>query len=194
MAGKHSGKSEAPLLDALAEQAVEGPARAAEVALPAPRRLLGGIGLPVAMVSGVVAVGLWGAWVTKNVLADAQLPPMARVQMSAIVGEYVQAQARSNSTPEVVTLETKAFMAEIEKNLKARGAKGQVVLVGEAVLTENVPDITAELRSEVYKKVKRPQVAAAQGDVLGSMRAAMADPSAMAMAAPGPGGSGGAGD
>lgn len=113
---------------------------------------------------------------TKNVLDDAKLPPMARVQMSQIVGEYVQAQARSSSTPEAVTVETKAFMGEIEKNSKARGARGQIVLVGEAVLTENVPDITNELRAEIYKKVKRPEVAAAQNDVMGSMRAVMADP------------------
>ena len=149
-----------------------------------------GIGfVPVALVGAVVAVGLWGAWVTKEVLQGSGMPPIAKVQLQSMVGEYVQAQARSTTPPDQVTAETKAFMGEIEKNLKARGARGQIVLVGEAVLTENVPDITNELRGEIYKKVKRPQVAAAQNDVMGSMRAVMADPSAVAMA----GGGGGAG-
>ena len=159
---------------------------AGTLAVPAKRVGL----LPIGVVAGLVGVGLWGAWVTKNVVDGANLPPIARAQLSSLVGEYVQAQARSATPPEQVTTETKAFMGEIEANLKARGAKGQVVLVGEAVLTDNVPDITAELRREVYKKVKMPQVAAAPNNVMGAMRSAMADPSAIAV----PGGAGEAGN
>lgn len=189
MAGKKVAGN-GPLFDSQEENADAGAGVSVAAKVPARRN---GMWLPAALVGGVVAVGLWGAWVTKNVLDGAELPPMARVQMSQIVGEYVQAQARSSSSPETVTAETRAFMGEIERNLKARGARGQVVLVGEAVLTENVPDITSELRAEIYKKVKRPEVAAAQNDVMGSMRAAMADPSAMAMAQGASGGAGGAG-
>ena len=38
--------------------------------------------MPVAVVGGLVAAGLWGAWVTKNVLSSADLPPMAKVQLA----------------------------------------------------------------------------------------------------------------
>ena len=70
--------------------------------------------------------------------------------------------------------ETRAFMAEIQRNLEARGAKGQIVLVGEAVLAGNVPDITASLRKEVYTKVRMPQPATlGANDVMGAMRSAM---------------------
>jgi len=143
-----------------------------------PRR----IGLmPVALVGGLVAAGLWGAWVTKNLMAEEGTAPMARVQLSAIVGEYVQAQARSATPPEQVTEETRAFMAEIQRNLEARGASGQIVLVGEAVLAGNVPDITASLRKEVYTKVRMPQPAAlGANDVMGAMRSSMATPQGMA--------------
>ena len=137
--------------------------------------------MPVAVVGGLVAAGLWGAWVTKNVLSSADLPPMAKVQLAGVVGEYVRAQARSATPPEQVTAETRAFMAEIQRSLEARGQRGQVVLVGEAVLAGNVPDITAELRREVYAKVRMPRSAAADaGDVMGAMRAAMATPQSMA--------------
>lgn len=142
---------------------------------PANARKLGW--MPVALVGSLVAAGLWGAWVTKNVLAAGDLPPMAKVQLAGLVGEYVQAQARSVTPPEQVTSETRAFMAEIQRNLAARGQAGQIVLVGEAVLAGEVPDITAELRREVYARVKMPQAAAANaGDVMGAMRAAMATP------------------
>ena len=135
--------------------------------------------MPVALVGGLVAAGLWGAWVTKKLMADDAIPPIARVQLSAIVGEYVQAQARSATPPEQVTAETRAFMAEIQRNLEARGASGQIVLVGEAVLAGNVPDITASLRKEVYTKVRMPQPAAlGANDVMGAMRSAMAGPAA----------------
>lgn len=133
--------------------------------------------MPLALIGGLVAAGLWGAWVTKNVLAAADLPPMAKVQLARLVGEYVEAQARSATPPEQVTSETRAFMAEIQRNLTARGQAGQIVLVGEAVLAGEVPDITAELRHEVYARVKMPQPAATNaGDVMGAMRAAMAMP------------------
>lgn len=145
----------------------------------APPRRMGW--MPVALVAGLVAAGLWGAWVTKNLLAEEGMPPIARVQLSAIVGEYVQAQARSATPPEQVTAETRAFMAEIQRNLEARGAKGQIVLVGEAVLAGNVPDITASLRKEVYTKVRMPQPATlGANDVMGAMRSAMATPQSMA--------------
>ncbi|MGC1470121.1 MAG: TrbI F-type domain-containing protein [Sphingorhabdus sp.] len=144
--------------------------------------------LPVAVVSTLVATGLWGAWVTREIIAKPEATPMARIQLSSMVGEYVQAQARSATPPDQVTAETKAFMAEIEKNLKARGADGQIVLVGEAVLAGDVPDITAEVRKQVFAKVRMPEPAPqAAHSVMGAMQQAMADPG---LAAPGNAGMG----
>lgn len=169
-----------------AETATPGPLFEAEVpAAPAPKASRIGI-LPIALVGGLVTAGLWGAWVTKSVLAGPDRPAIARVQLSGIVGEYVQAQARSATPPEQVTTETRAFMAEVQRNLERRGASGQIVLVGEAVLAGNVPDITADVRREVYVHVRMPQPAAAgSGDVMGAMRAAMANGSVPAASAPG---------
>lgn len=151
-----------------------GPLFEAEVSTPpsAPRARIGLV--PVALVGALVAAGLWGAWVTKNVLGAGDRPAIAKVQLSGIVGEYVQAQARSATPPEQVTTETRAFMSEIQRNLERRGAAGQIVLVGEAVVAGNVPDITADVRREVYARVRMPQQAAASStDVMGAMRAAM---------------------
>ncbi|MFQ3896865.1 type-F conjugative transfer system protein TrbI [Sphingobium sp. R-7] len=156
----------------------------------APRARIGLV--PVALVGALVAAGLWGAWVTKNVLGAGDRPAIAKVQLSGIVGEYVQAQARSATAPEQVTIETRAFMGEVQKNLERRGASGQIVLVGEAVLAGNVPDITAEVRREVYAKVKMPQAAntsanASAGEVMGAMRAVMGGQGAPQAAAATPG-------
>lgn len=171
-----------------AASATAGPLFEAEVSTPgpAPRARIGLV--PVALVAALVAAGLWGAWVTKNVLGAADTPAIAKVQLAGIVGEYVQAQARSATPPEQVTTETRAFMGEVQKNLERRGASGQIVLVGEAVLAGNVPDITAEVRREVYAKVKMPQPANASAvEVMGAMRAAMNGQGAPQAAAPMPG-------
>lgn len=166
----------------ISEAATPGPLFEAEVAVAPsvpPRTRLGAA--PVALVAALVAAGLWGAWVTKSVLTSPDRPAIAKVQLSGIVGEYVQAQARSATPPEQVTTETRAFMGEVQRNLERRGASGQIVLVGEAVLAGNVPDITAEVRREVYARVKMPQAASASGaDVMGAMRAAMAGPAPQA--------------
>lgn len=134
--------------------------------------------VPVAAVSALVCTGLWGAWVTRELVSKDHLAPMARIQLSSVVGEYVQAQARSATPPDKVTAETKAFMAEVEGNLKTRGQKGQIILVGEAVLAGDVPDITAEVRKQVFAKVRMPQPAPTQAaNVMDAMQQAMSDPS-----------------
>lgn len=117
-------------------------------------------GLPPSafLLSGFAVVALlWGAWVTKNILDPSVVKaPIASVRLEQIIGEYVQAQARSNTSPEVVTQQTQAFMAALGEELKARGADGTTVMVGEAVLSQNVPDITADVRNAIYAKVPPP--------------------------------------
>ncbi|KAK0330514.1 hypothetical protein LTR94_032547, partial [Friedmanniomyces endolithicus] len=60
-------------------------------------------GLPViayVAVALAVAVLLWGAWVTKHLLAPPATVPMASVRLEGIVSEYVQAQSHSNGQPQ----------------------------------------------------------------------------------------------
>jgi hypothetical protein len=131
----------------------------------APRLRQGRKGLPPTafLFAGLaVAALLWGAWVTKNILDPAVVKaPIASVRLDQIIGEYVQAQARSNTPPEIVTQQTQAFMAALGEELKARGADGTTGMVGEAVLSQNVPDITADVRNAIYAKVPPPAAAAA---------------------------------
>jgi len=127
------------------------------------------------LIGATVAAGLWGAWVTREVLSAPVMPTMVRVQLSSIIGEYVTAQARSQTPPDRVTAETKAFMGAVQRNLEARGARGQVVLVGEAVLAGDVPDVTMAVRREVYARIPAPgSKTTTKSNVLEAMRRAMA--------------------
>lgn len=112
---------------------------------------------------------LWGMWVTKTVIGE---PPqhIVKADLSRIVGNYVQAQARSATPPAQVEAQMKLFMASLDDELQRRGAKGQVVLVGEAVLSKSVPDITADVMKAVYDsgvRIPQPASPAQMGATLG---------------------------
>lgn len=116
------------------------------------------------MLGGLVllAAVVWGMWVTKLLVTPKQ-DHIVSARLSSIVGEYVQAQARSTSPPAQVEAEMRTFMASLDKELQRRSASGQIVLVGEAVLTKNVPDITDSLKNAVYASgVARPRQASAE--------------------------------
>jgi hypothetical protein len=111
-------------------------------------QLLVGFALLVALV--------WAMWITKTITAE-KPQQIVKADLSRIVGEYVQAQARSATPPEQVQAQMRTFMASLDTELQRRGAAGQVVLVGEAVLSKSVPDITADVAKAVYASgVKAP--------------------------------------
>ena len=131
-------------------------------------------GLPViayVAVALAVAVLLWGAWVTKHLLAPPATVPMASVRREGIVSEYVQAQSHSNGQPQQVAAQTQAFMSALDDEMKKVGASGTTVLVGEAVLSKNVPDITDQIRRAGFARVPLPAAApnAPAGPAVGAM-------------------------
>lgn len=165
--------------------------RTAAAAAPRPAAKKDGLP-PITWVLAAIAVAmlLWGAWVTKHIAAPPAQIPMASVRLEALVTEYVQAQSHSNSTPDSVTQQTARFMGAIEDELKHIGANGTTVLVGEAVLSKNVPDITDQVRKAVYAKVPLPTVAPAAAPQVGAAApmpsAPLGTPAALAGAAPSP--------
>ena len=133
--------------------------------IPAPRRRTIFAGFTARqIVAGILVLAaiVWTMWVTKALLAPKQ-DHLVKVRLSSIVGEYVQAQSRSSSPPAQVEAEMRTFLASLDKELERRSAGGQVVLVGEAVLTKNVPDITDSLKAAVYASgIQPPKQASAQ--------------------------------
>ncbi|MEG8221861.1 type-F conjugative transfer system protein TrbI [Sphingomonas sp. HH69] len=138
------------------------PAAEAVVAPTAKRIVFAGYTAPQ-LVLGValIAVLIWGMWVTRAITAPPQR--IVKANLSGIVGDYVQAQARSATPPDQVQEQMRAFMTSLDTELQRRGADGQVVLVGEAVLSKSVPDITPDVLTAVYASgVKRPLPATPQ--------------------------------
>ncbi|HEX7855088.1 MAG TPA: TrbI F-type domain-containing protein [Sphingobium sp.] len=96
-----------------------------------------------------LALIIWGMWVTRALTAPKRAQ-IVSARLSSLVGDYVEAQRYSGSPPERVQAEMRTFMASLDKELQRRSETGQVVLVGEAVLTQNVPDITDSLKKAVF--------------------------------------------
>ena len=156
----------APVADAIPSPAAPAsatPLPRPRASAPQPAATKARQGLPPitwALAALAVVMLLWAAWVTKHIASAPPQLPMASVRLEALVTEYVQAQSHSNGTPDAVTQQTARFMSAIEDELKRVGASGTTVLVGEAVLSKNVPDITDQVRKAVYAKVPLPTAAA----------------------------------
>ena len=123
---------------------------ASQAALPKRRVGFGGFTRQQIIIGLVMlALLIWGMWVTRALTAPKQ-DHIVSARLSALVGDYVEAQRFSGSPPDRVQAEMRAFMSSLDKELQRRSEGGQVVLVGEAVLTKNVPDITESLKKAVF--------------------------------------------
>ncbi|KFG90816.1 Conjugal transfer protein precursor [Sphingobium herbicidovorans NBRC 16415] len=110
----------------------------------------------------VLGTAIWGMWVTKTLVTPKQ-DHIVSARLSAIVGDYVQAQARSAMPSPQVESEMRRFMAALDKEVQRRSDKGEIIMVGEAVLTKNVPDITDSIKKAVYASgIAYPRQASAQ--------------------------------
>lgn len=129
-----------------------------------PRRSAG-IGRAQMVVLAVsIAAIAWGAWSTRAILdLRARPAPLVKVQLGALVAEYVRTQARSAGSPEQIRTETALFMKSLDASLARRTRDGHVVLVSEAVIGGSVPDITAVVRREIHARLTPPHPASDSG-------------------------------
>ncbi|MEP9404305.1 TrbI F-type domain-containing protein [Sphingomonas silueang] len=138
------------------------PAHTAPAVRHAPTKVFAGLTAPQLLLCALgFAIAVWALWVTQAVLYPKQTR-FVRADLSRIVGDYVQAQARSAAPPDRVEAEMRGFMGGLEREITRRGATGEVVLVGEAVLSKNIPDVTASIANAIYASgVPRPRPASA---------------------------------
>jgi hypothetical protein len=78
-----------------------------------------------------------------------------------MINDFVMAEARSGNSPEQVERDTRHFMALLQDVLRNRAQDGTTILVGEAVVSGSVPDVTADVRGEVGRLITAKAPAAA---------------------------------
>lgn len=112
--------------------------------------------------AGVALLFVWGAWITKSVAYSCpDRKEFVQLQLQGIIGEYLQAQARSSADEQTAARETAAFMAVLDQEVSGLAKSGKVVLVYEAIVGGEVPDVTQNVKAAVYSKVPRPHPAQA---------------------------------
>jgi hypothetical protein len=131
------------------------------------------------LLAGAGALAVWGAWATKALVdLSRERQPIVQVRLSEIVGDYVRDAARSSLPADEVSRQTARFLKVLNDVMGAQGSGGRIVLLSNAVVSGELPDITSEVRAQVYARVTRPIPATgsptmtaspAAGDVAGQM-------------------------
>lgn len=106
----------------------------------------------VAVGVGMVGQVLWGVWATDKLLA-LEKREVVTVQLSRIMGDFIEAEARAGRPPEETRLRVQAYLKAVEASVQKLGREGRTVLVAEAVVAGSTPDLTQSVRSDVVRRM-----------------------------------------
>jgi conjugal transfer pilin signal peptidase TrbI len=95
---------------------------------------------------------IWGVWATRTLLA-LEKRQVVTVQLSRIMGDFVQAEARSGRPAEQSRGEVEAYLKAVQASVERLGQGGRTVLVAEAVVAGSVPDMTEMVRADVARRM-----------------------------------------
>lgn len=117
------------------------------------RRRLASINL-TAVVVGVGMIGqvLWGVWATDKLLT-LEKREVVTVQLSRIMGDFIEAEARAGRPPEETRMRVQAYLKAVEASVQKLGREGRTVLVAEAVVAGSTPDLTQSVRADVVRRM-----------------------------------------
>lgn len=139
------------------------PAASVEPGFPvvAPVRSIAGVPVSrLVLVGGLALAAVWVAWASKGIVELRQHENhLVKARLTEVVSDYVQAAARSGATPDQVTQQTANFLRVLNDSVTAHSSNGQIVLLANAIVAGEVPDITDQIRSEVYAKIPKPSPA-----------------------------------
>ena len=113
--------------------------------LPSPRS--------VGTVLLIATVILWIIWVSLR-LTQPNGQQIVQVRMSEIMRDFVDAEAKGNSDPEVTRQNIARYLQTTEAAVDEYSRSGHVILVAEAVLSKNTPDATLLLKDKIAEKLK----------------------------------------
>ena len=106
----------------------------------------------IAITSSFVATTVWGAWATDELLQLKQRE-VVTVQLSRIMGDFIETEARSGRAPEESRQRVEAYLKAVETSVKGLGRDGRTVLVAEAVVAGSAPDLTETVRQDIARGI-----------------------------------------
>lgn len=106
----------------------------------------------IAVSGSMLASTLWGVWATHELL-DLQKREVVTVQLSRIMGEFIEAEARAGRPPEETKQRVQAYLQAVEASVQRLSRDGRTVLVAEAVVAGSTPDLTETVRADVVRRM-----------------------------------------
>ena len=106
----------------------------------------------IALLLSMVGSTLWGLWATDKLLA-LEKREVVTVQLSGIMGDFVEAEARAGRTPEETRQRVQAYLKAVEASVGQLSREGRTVLVAEAVVAGSTPDLTEAVRADVARRM-----------------------------------------
>lgn len=106
----------------------------------------------IALALSMVGSTLWGLWATDKLLA-LEKREVVTVQLSGIMGDFVEAEARAGRTPEETRQRVQAYLKAVEASVGQLSREGRTVLVAEAVVAGSTPDLTEAVRADVAHRM-----------------------------------------
>ena len=102
--------------------------------------------------AGMIGQVLGGVWATDKLLT-LENREVVTVQLSRIMGDFVEAEARAGRSPEETRQRVEAYLKAVEASVEDLGREGRTVLVAEAVLSGSTPDLTETVRADVARRM-----------------------------------------
>jgi len=106
----------------------------------------------IALALSMVGSTLWGLWATDKLLA-LEKREVVTVQLSGIMGDFVEAEARAGRSPEETRQRVQAYLKAVEASVGQLSREGRTVLVAEAVVAGSTPDLTEAVRADVARRM-----------------------------------------
>ena len=109
---------------------------------------------PTAVILGasMIASTAWGAWATDKLL-DLDKREVVTVQLGRIMGDFVEAEARSGRPPEETRQRVQAYLKAVDASVQRLGREGRTVMVAEAVVAGSTPNLTEAVRADVARRM-----------------------------------------
>ena len=107
----------------------------------------------IALVAVLVSALAWSGWTTRTLL-ELRDRQVVTVQLSRLMKDYVEAEARGGQTPQAMRAGVAAYLTAVEASVAALAKEGRTVLVAEAVVSGGGKDMTDAVRSDVAARMK----------------------------------------
>jgi conjugal transfer pilin signal peptidase TrbI len=120
---------------------------------PLRRQLLGVPLASIALGLALLATLLWAAWATRA-LIELENREVVTVELSALIGEFVEAEARGGGDAEATQHRIAAYLQALDASVSRLARDGRTVMVAEAVVAGEARDMTGIVRADVARRME----------------------------------------